>query len=117
PLPTIFLFSLLDFSNTFLSAVTEILNSAARLLNDIVTTPLQACGFIYSIRSFSRSSAWEYLRSCRDFLCLHQWLKALDLYFLFTQEFIILSIYSRLRSEEHTSELQSRFELVCRLLL
>src|SRR5699024_11698615 len=26
-------------------------------------------------------------------------------------------IYSRIRSEEHTSELQSRFDLVCRLLL
>src|SRR5699024_11488384 len=28
-----------------------------------------------------------------------------------------LTVVSRLRSEEHTSELQSRFELVCRLLL
>src|SRR5699024_12636240 len=28
-----------------------------------------------------------------------------------------MSIYESLRSEEHTSELQSRFDLVCRLLL
>src|SRR5699024_12569452 len=27
------------------------------------------------------------------------------------------NVFSRLRSEEHTSELQSRFDLVCRLLL
>src|SRR5699024_12883082 len=29
----------------------------------------------------------------------------------------LVVIYSTLRSEEHTSELQSRFDLVCRLLL
>src|SRR5699024_12220109 len=31
--------------------------------------------------------------------------------------FLPLQIRSRLRSEDHTSELQSRFELVCSLLL
>src|SRR5699024_12628629 len=30
---------------------------------------------------------------------------------------ILAHIYSMIRSEEHTSELQSRFDLVCRLLL
>src|SRR5699024_12772498 len=36
----------------------------------------------------------------------------------FQEGFIWLSIFAmRLRSEEHTSELQSRFDLVCRLLL
>src|SRR5207249_5465257 len=30
---------------------------------------------------------------------------------------ICLDLFSSLRSEEHTSELQSRFDLVCRLLL
>src|SRR5699024_11510636 len=31
--------------------------------------------------------------------------------------FNMIIIYTSLRSEEHTSELQSRFDLVCRLLL
>src|SRR5699024_11320276 len=34
-----------------------------------------------------------------------------------TKEIFFKSIYDGNRSEEHTSELQSRFELVCRLLL
>ena len=33
------------------------------------------------------------------------------------QIFLDFSGYSDMRSEEHTSELQSRFDLVCRLLL
>src|SRR5207249_11411378 len=31
--------------------------------------------------------------------------------------FILARVLGRLRSEEHTSELQSRFDIVCRLLL
>src|SRR5207249_11694785 len=44
----------------------------------------------------------------RDLLSVHD-AEALRLY--------LLSIHYRSRSEEHTSELQSRFDLVCRLLL
>src|SRR5699024_11694232 len=33
------------------------------------------------------------------------------------RELLLLSSCSTMRSEEHTSELQSRFDLVCRLLL
>src|SRR2546422_8513341 len=32
-------------------------------------------------------------------------------------DFVSLKVFPRLRSEEHTSELQSRLHLVCRLLL
>src|SRR5437868_8190646 len=32
-------------------------------------------------------------------------------------DFIVSAVGRRIRSEEHTSELQSRFDLVCRLLL
>src|SRR5699024_12141620 len=39
-------------------------------------------------------------------------LKELDKYFYFLSH-----LYEHFRSEEHTSELQSRFDLVCRLLL
>src|SRR5699024_11309025 len=33
------------------------------------------------------------------------------------KEHVLVDLYSTVRSEEHTSELQSRFDLVCRLLL
>src|SRR5215469_18861229 len=33
------------------------------------------------------------------------------------RRFAVLDLFGRLRSEEHTSELQSRRDLVCRLLL
>src|SRR5699024_1987140 len=36
---------------------------------------------------------------------------------LFACAFLVPTIFSLTRSEEHTSELQSRFDLVCRLLL
>src|SRR5699024_5116127 len=38
-------------------------------------------------------------------------------YFPFVDQYRSINEYNDLRSEEHTSELQSRFDLVCRLLL
>src|SRR5699024_11807390 len=41
----------------------------------------------------------------------------LDIVFDAPRVIVILAVRAKLRSEEHTSELQSRFDLVCRLLL
>src|SRR5699024_11737510 len=44
--------------------------------------------------------------------------KMLNFFIVFTPKWIFSCLHARkYRSEEHTSELQSRFDLVCRLLL
>src|SRR5699024_11978161 len=57
--------------------------------------PYRSSGSLYSSKP---STAWT--RCCRSFKCLP-----------------VCRLPPCRRSEEHTSELQSRFELVCRLLL
>src|SRR2546422_8208489 len=62
------------------------------------------------IRRPPRSTLFPYTTLFRSTLCL-QLVEAL-------QGFLIRSFYpAKVRSEEHTSELQSRLHLVCRLLL
>src|SRR5699024_11544698 len=41
----------------------------------------------------------------------------LNIPFFIIRQIVYFTIWSFLRSEEHTSELQSRFDIVCRLLL
>src|SRR2546427_2381781 len=50
-------------------------------------------------------------------LALTQWLRPLGTLFLNLLSMVVIPLVATARSEEHTSELQSQSNLVCRLLL
>src|SRR5699024_11544421 len=76
-------------------------------INDALSIPfiyLRAMVFHHRIR----------MENIRTNLTAPSYFRLLATYFC---KFLFLFFYLLLRSEEHTSELQSRFDLVCRLLL
>src|SRR5438067_10620586 len=68
--------------------------------------------FFLMIRPPPRSTLFPYTTLFRSLI----W-KVFSMFSRFSAELIAATVESINRSEEHTSELQSRFDLVCRLLL
>src|SRR3989442_7636029 len=68
------------------------------------------------IRRPPRSTLFPYTTLFRS-LCAGHWSKYISCMSIFISVLLIRKLRLRKRSEEHTSELQSRPHLVCRLLL
>src|SRR5207249_10538481 len=80
-------------------------------------TPSFFLFFFLIIRRPPRSTLFPYTTLFRSSHCYIPQREVLPLRGEFPPERMPQTTAQRLRSEEHTSELQSRFDLVCRLLL
>src|SRR5438067_8632575 len=95
------------------------LSSALISITDVETsTDLRLAKVYFSVYGDEDTikAAHEHLKRASGFLH-HNLKERLDLRHTPHLEFVLDRSLARGRSEEHTSELQSRFDLVCRLLL
>src|SRR5699024_12203317 len=85
----------------------------------IILAPVRSVPFTVwpSISSISRASGWKFwLINCIILYCAMVCVPFITSVFFIVAPFLTGGLVV-FRSEEHTSELQSRFDLVCRLLL
>src|SRR5690625_3019685 len=90
-------------------------------LNGMTHGPLMINGFLATLISLERAAAFEKIWTYLAPLCfavstllLLVGQSLIGGFFLFTGSLLFLAVLIHLRSEEHTSELQSRGHLVCR---
>src|SRR5699024_12241070 len=91
-----------------------IISSPSLLLSVLFSSPVFILFFFLLIRRPPRSTLFPYTTLFRSFYLKQRLMLSLFLH-LIRPRHIRLQFVPR--SEEHTSELQSRFDLVCRLLL
>src|SRR5699024_12650584 len=78
----------------------------------LIRRPPRSTLFPYT--TLFRSQFLQDCNTCSNHSCLRKFCN-IDIIIFFETKFLHINIKNR--SEEHTSELQSRFDLVCRLLL
>src|SRR5437660_2980456 len=101
-----------------MTRATSTSTSSTHLFTTVTTTPTLLLFFFFSIiRPPPRSTLFPYTTLFRSlFIIDSQPLKAWQIATERSAD-VYATIYNKQRSEEHTSELQSRGHLVCRLLL
>src|SRR5699024_11718987 len=90
------------------------------MLNKVFSAICRLCGRGHTIYKLRKCFVWGLIAQNFPGECIHPICDFINLFiriFMDGLPFLDKSSNQTIRSEEHTSELQSRFDLVCRLLL